>query len=167
MYCVMTRSSPSGPPMACCSIRPKTGLGLSTRTVYARSRWWKNIALLSIGCAVGAAPPLQGSRSRRRGPPECPERDRVAQLLGGRDRVLPGPPRRAGQHVAGPGIEPHLPHPPAVARPALEAHAAAAAERHTDHRPERRGVAVPADRGARRIALHEDLDELLGLLPGQ
>src|SRR3954454_5661162 len=42
MYCVMTRSSPSGPPIACWSMRPKTGLGLSTRTVYARSRWWKN-----------------------------------------------------------------------------------------------------------------------------
>src|SRR3954468_23760436 len=45
-YWFMTRISPSGPPIACCSMRAKTGLGLSTRTVYASSLWWKNICLL-------------------------------------------------------------------------------------------------------------------------
>src|SRR4051794_4442391 len=45
-YWFMTRISPSGPPIACCSIRANTGLGLSTRTVYASSLWWKNMCLL-------------------------------------------------------------------------------------------------------------------------
>ena len=33
----MTRISPSGPPIACCSMRAYIGFGLSTRTLYARS----------------------------------------------------------------------------------------------------------------------------------
>jgi hypothetical protein len=34
MYCIMTRISPSTPPIACCKARAKTGLGRSTRTGY-------------------------------------------------------------------------------------------------------------------------------------
>src|SRR4051794_41188880 len=68
--------------------------------------------------------------------PQRPERDRVAKFLGGRNRVLPRPSRLAGEHVAGPGIEPDLPHPAIVALAALEPEPASAAERHADHRPE-------------------------------
>src|SRR3954453_3617121 len=68
-YWLMPRSSPSGPPIACCSIRANTGLGLSTRTVYASSLWWKNMCLLgrltlkafpgASGAAAGSAGGLE------------------------------------------------------------------------------------------------------------
>src|SRR4051794_22917041 len=95
------------------------------------------------------------------------EGDGVAELLRRRDRGLPRAPGLAGQHVARPRFERDLPDASPDALPALEAQAAASAQRNADHRPENRGVAVPADRRPRRVALYEDLDEGFGARAGK
>src|SRR5206468_9340296 len=79
-------------------------------------------------------------------------------------RVLPGASRLAGEHVAGARLEDHLAHLALLARAALEAQARGAPERDADHALERRRVAVPPDRRARWIALHECLHERLRIL---
>src|SRR5436853_5600193 len=86
------------------------------------------------------------------------ERDRVPELLGRRDRVLPRPSRLARQHVAGSWREVDLPYAAALALSALEAQPRLAEQRDPDHDPERWRVPVPADRRATWISLDERLD---------
>src|SRR5215210_6040497 len=101
---------------------------------------------------------LRPQRAERKGEPE---------LLRRRDRVLPRGPRLAREHVAGARLKEHLPHPPRLGFAALEPQPCRASERDADDGSERGRVAMPADRRPGRVALDEDLDELLGLVARQ
>src|ERR687885_201294 len=67
----------------------------------------------TIAAAIGRIRPASAT--------ERAERDRVAQLLRRRDRVLPRRPRLAGEDVAGAGVEQDLPYASLVAPAPLEA----------------------------------------------
>jgi hypothetical protein len=91
----------------------------------------------------------------------------VAKLFRRRDRVLPRAPRLAREDAPGSRFESYLVNAPAWALAALEPTTARSAERDADHLLEGGSVAMPTDGRARRIPLHEDLGELLGLDAGE
>src|SRR4051794_23108519 len=101
------------------------------------------------------------NRPTLRGSAESSKRDRVAQLFRGRNRVFPVAAHLAAEHVSGARFEPDLEDFARVAFGALKAHPAEAAQRQSDDGVKGGSVAVPADRRARRIALHQDLRQLL------
>src|SRR4051812_15565413 len=108
-----------------------------------------------------ASPATGGSNLRRRRSPQRPERDRVAEALRRPDVVLPRRAREAGEDVARPRRQLDLERAADAAGVAAEPQPARREQRDADDLPERGRVAVPADLGAFRVALHERLDERL------
>src|SRR3954465_14336514 len=91
-----------------------------------------------IAAETGASIPLIS--------PEGPEGDRVAELLRGRDRVLPGPACRAAEDVGRPGREVHRGDLAGPLHGPLETHPGGSAERDARHLgSEHGGVPVPSD----------------------
>src|SRR5690349_6316590 len=105
-------------------------------------------------CWGARRPEVAGSHaplSRLLRPAHRAECDRVAQVLGGRDRVLPAPARFADHRVGGARSE--IERDRQIA-PALlpwigpQTHPAPAAKRYADDRLEVRNVAMPAELGS-------------------